>query len=188
VFFNVGHFYPSLIFQGKSRCHPSESSHVRGSTQVSSRRDSKCLSRVDVTNCGKHSSLFRCGKSYCRKMFYSTGPWLDMLPGENASAYRASKVLVLPLSNSFQSANPRHPLEDSNFLNQSHLGKSHKIEEETSDKGSSARDKCYKSFFAVISVFFTMTNFLQSGIYPIKLNSRIFIISQSVCPWQAFSA
>jgi hypothetical protein len=24
---------------------------------------------------GKHSNIFRYGKKYCRKMFYSTGPW-----------------------------------------------------------------------------------------------------------------
>jgi hypothetical protein len=30
---------------------------------------------VEVMGSGKHSSLLRYGNNYCRKKFYSTGPW-----------------------------------------------------------------------------------------------------------------
>jgi len=72
VFSNVSYFFPSLIFQGKSRGNPSELSLERGSIQVSSSIACKCLSRVETTNYCKHSSLLWYGKSYCRKKFYST--------------------------------------------------------------------------------------------------------------------
>ena len=53
-------------------------SHLsRGSTLISSSLASKSLNWVDVINNGKHSSLLRYGKSYCRKKFYSTGPWIS---------------------------------------------------------------------------------------------------------------
>ncbi len=66
---------PQFNILGQVQASESESSHVRGSILVSSSLACKCLSRLEVTNCGKHSSLLRYGKSYCCKMFYSTGPW-----------------------------------------------------------------------------------------------------------------
>jgi hypothetical protein len=33
---------------------------------------------VEVIGSGKHSRLLRYGNNYCRKKFYSTGPWLSL--------------------------------------------------------------------------------------------------------------
>jgi hypothetical protein len=37
---------------------------------------------VDVIGSGKHSSLLQYGNNYCRKKFYSTGPWWQKLKAE----------------------------------------------------------------------------------------------------------
>jgi hypothetical protein len=95
VFSNVGHFRPNITFQGKSRRNPSESSLVRGSTLVSSSLACKCLSRVEVTNCGKHCSLLWYGKSNCRKMFYSTGPRRKLYWGDWRGVTTLARVQFL---------------------------------------------------------------------------------------------
>ncbi len=74
MFSNGSDFRPSLTFGGKSRRHPLVLIPVRGSTLVSFRHACKCLTRIEVTNSGKHSSLLRHGKSCCRKILYSKDP------------------------------------------------------------------------------------------------------------------
>jgi hypothetical protein len=72
VFFNIRYFYPSLIFEVKAGSQPLGFGIAKGSPLVSSSLGCKYETRLKVTDSGKHSSLLKYGKNYCRKKFCCT--------------------------------------------------------------------------------------------------------------------
>ncbi len=72
VFATPIHFYPNLIFEGKTGAHKS-GAPSGSSLMVSSYPCPQILDLVEMKGSGKPSSLLRYGNNFGCKMFYSNG-------------------------------------------------------------------------------------------------------------------
>ncbi len=74
MFATVSHFYPRQAFAGNVGAYLNGAPFMTQLRWVAPRLALKYWTREEVTDIGKHSSLLRYGKNYCRKKFYSTDP------------------------------------------------------------------------------------------------------------------
>ncbi len=65
----------SLLFTGKAGAYPSRASYGTLLKRLAPSLAPKHLTRVEVTDIGKRSSVLLYDKNYCRTIFYSTGSW-----------------------------------------------------------------------------------------------------------------